>query len=246
MNRWCIIATPRSGSNYLEDMIYQRILNCGDFGMKLGEILHRIIWAYSDTKHKQFRYDSLYNSTERTNFRNDIFSKLESDASAGATVRVFVQEHHALGIDYKEFIEKLKSLNFKFIHLTRNCIDSTISLVMAQQTGLWHRHIYNGKIELIDGNKEYAKNPSLVNIPLLEFGKSYLEIKFHDYYNRNILKDIDYVTVRYENILEDCKTNNIPVTEQVTFKKLHNVNYKDLIVNYEELQNFYGQIINGR
>ena len=246
MDRWCIIATPRSGSNYLEEMLYLNIKDSGKFVMKLGEILHRVIWAYSDSEEEEFRADSLYNSTERINFRNKIFSKLESDTNARATIRLFVQEHHALQIDYKEFIKKLQSLNFKFIHLTRNSVDCAISLAMAENTGVWHRYTDQRNREAIDGNKEYAKNPSPINIPLLEFGKSYLEIKFHDYYNKNILKDIDHITIRYENILEDCKANNIPITEKTTIKKLHNIDYKNLIVNYKELQTFYGQLINER
>ena len=243
-NRWCIIATPRSGSNYLEEMLYLSICKQGNLTMKLGEILHRVIWSYSDSEGSAFKLDSLYDSMVRTNFRNDLLTKLESDTNIGAVVRVFVQAHHLPDIDYKNFIDNLKSLNFNFIHLTRNTSDSAISLSMAQNTGLWHRHI-DGKHEVIDGNQNYANNPTIMNIPIPVVGSNYMDIKLHDYYNSKILKDLEHIIIRYENILEDCKSNNLLIEENTKIKKLYQTDYADLIENYEEIKTFYQNLING-
>jgi len=244
-NRWCILASPRTGSNYLEEMIYGNVAKQGNFSVKLGEMLHRSIWAYSDSEGSGFRLDSDYDSTVRKGFREDLFKKLESDPSMGATLRMFTQTHHMPEMDYKEFVKKLEILNFKFIHLTRNIFDSVISLCMAQNTGVWHRRINVNNDEIIDGNYNYAKNPTEMNIPITVVGANYIDMKLHEYYNNNLLKDLDHVSVKYENILEDCKSNNISVVENTAIKKLYQTDYRDLISNYSELEEFFKHITHG-
>ena len=244
-NRWCIIASPRTGSNYLEEMIQGNIIKQGNFTVKLGEMLHRTIWAYSDSEGSFFRLESDYNSTIRKNFRDDLFKKLEDDPSMGASLRLFIQTHHMPEMDYKEFVKKLETLNFKFIHLTRNIFDSIISLSMAQNTGLWHKRIGPNNNIVIDGNQDYAKNPTTIHIPITVFGSNYIDMKYHDYYNTDLLKDLDYVSVKYENILEDCKSNSISVVEKTSIKKLYQTDYRDLIANYSELEEFFKHIKNG-
>ncbi len=114
---------------------------------------------------------------------------------------------------------------------------------MAQNTGLWHRMTGPNNNEIIDGNQDYAKNPIPIEIPINVFGSNYLDIKFHEYYNNNLLKDLDHTLIRYENILEDCKSNNITVTERCFIKKLYQKDYRELITNYSELEDFYKNLL---
>ena len=245
-NRWCIISSPRSGSNYLEEMIFLRMLPTSSTNtIKLGEILHRIIFSYTDSALNGYRKDSEYNSIERIDFRNTLFSKLENDHNMGAVLRLFMQSHHLPDIDYQAFVNKLKLLNFKFIHLTRELFDSAISLSMANCSSLWHRYSSTTLGEYIEGNKEYARNPKPINIPIYEFSQSYVELLVTGYLNKNILKNLEYTTVRYETILADCEYNNIPIEERTNIKKLHTSNYSTLIENYSELENFYRHMKNG-
>jgi LPS sulfotransferase NodH len=244
-NRWCIISSPRSGSNYLEEMIFLKVSSTGSYTILLGEILHRIIFAYRDSNLMSYKKDSEYNSIERIDFRNTIFSKLENDHNMGAVLRLFVQSHYLPDNDYQALVNKLKLLNFKFIHLTRELFDSAISLSMANLTSLWHRFSSTKLGEYVEGNKEYARNPKSINIPIYEFGKCYVDLSVTDYHNKNILKNLEYTTVRYETILADCKYNNIPIEERTDIKKLYTSNYSTLIENYSELENFYRHMKNG-
>jgi LPS sulfotransferase NodH len=243
-NRWCIIAVPRSGSNYLEEMLYQSILTRqSSLTMRLGEILHKNIWNYNDSNRAGFKLTADYDSIVRQKFRDTLMNDLEADPSIGAVIRVFAQSHHLPDLDYNEFLDKLQSLNFKFIHLTRNTFDSTVSLCMAQATNLWHRSVLASDVETYDGNADYGKNPTAINIPLTVIGANFIDTKLHNYYNKIILKDLDYVTVRYENLLEDCKTNEIPIKETTAIQKLYKQDYSELIENYHEISEFYKVIV---
>jgi LPS sulfotransferase NodH len=245
-NRWCIICVPRSGSNYLEEMLYQSIMSQqSSLVMRLGEILHRIIWNYTDSEDAGFKLTADYNSIVRKKFREDLMENLESDPTTGAVIRLFSQSHHLLDMDYNGFLNKLQSLNFKFIHLTRNPVDSAISLCMAQATNLWHRSIQeNTKVEVIDGNAEYAKNPTKINIPLTVIGANFIDIKLTDYYNKENLKTFEYIKIRYESMLEDCNANKVPIVEKTGIKKLHDQSYSELIENYDEIQQFCEELTN--
>jgi LPS sulfotransferase NodH len=241
-NRWCIVGLPRTGSNYLEEMLFKSIMSQqSTLVVRLGEILHRTIWNYTDSADDGFRLVADHNSNLRKNFKNELINKMKSDPSIGAVVRVFSQTHHNLGIDYKDFLNTLHSLNFKFIHLIRNQFDSVISLSTAQHTNLWHRLIVNNA-EIIDGNHIYAKNPTKINIPISLIATNFVEIKLHDYYNKENLKDFEYTGIRYENMLEDCRTNNVPIQEQTEIKKLYDQSYSELIENYDEIERFYKEL----
>jgi len=243
-NRWCIIAHPRTGSNYLEDMLFWNMHNQKKFTIRLGELMHRTIWSYADSTGYRFKKDVLYNTDVRKNFTQDLFSRLSINSEFGAVLRFFVQTHYMPDIDYKQVIDQLKSLNFKFIHLTRNMFDSTISLSMAQHTDVWHRREKNNK-EVIDGNAEYATAPSIIELPLSLFGKTYMDLQFHQHYTAQLLKDLDYTTIRYENMIGDSIINSIPLDVNSKVKKTYGIAYKDIISNYKELETFYGQLSNG-
>lgn len=242
-NRWCIIASPRTGSNYLEEMIYLNLCQQDMHVMRLGEILHRTIWAYADSDSAVFRLEALYNSKLRTDFRIDLFEKLKNNPENGAVMRLFVQTHHLPDMDYKEFVDSLVKLGFKFINLTRDIFDSSISLSMAQNAIVWHRKVYeNNRVE-IDGDKAYANNPSAMDISLSILGANYMDITYNKFFNNKILSNIDHAIVRYESILEDCKINNIPIEEKTNIKKLYDKNYSELVTNYSELKHFYQSML---
>jgi len=212
--------------------------------MILGELMHQSIWSYSDSTGVHFKKDVLYNSDIRKKFTQQIFNRLENNTEIGAVLRLFIQTHHISDLNYKDLINQLKFLNFKFIHLTRNIFNSTISLSMAQHTNLWHRRI-KGEKEVIIGNIEYATSPTVVHLPLTLFGSTYMDLKYHHYYTSQLLQDLEYATISYENMIQDITSNDIPIEIDSTVKKTHNIEYKDIISNYKELQHFYGQLING-
>jgi hypothetical protein len=207
--------------------------------MRLGEILHRTIWGYSDSDSAAFRLEALYNSKLRTDFRKDLLEKLKNNPESGAVMRLFVQSHHLPDMDYKDFVDNLVTLGFKFINLTRDTFDSSVSLSMAQNTIVWHKKVYKNNLVEIDGDKAYASNPVAKDISISILGANYMDITYNKFYNKKILDNIDHVTVRYENILEDCKINNLPIEEKTNIKKLYDKDYSELITNYSELKHFY-------
>ena len=243
-NRWCIVTTLRSGSNYLADILQENLLKDCSYVMHLGELCLPNNWGYQDSQNSELINFGRHDSVERIEFTNLLFDKLENDSKIGAVMR-YLPPIQSFELEHIHILKKLQSLNFKFIKLNRNIFDKTISLSFASCVNLWHRiKTENGDVITGDGNSTYIDNIVPIDIPLLTFAYRFGEQKLQEYYGEMYLKNIEYITMTYETLHDDCQLNNINSQIFTPQQKLYDKPYESLISNYSAITEFYKRITN--
>jgi len=63
-------------------------------------------------------------------------------------------------------------------------------------------------------------------------------------YRRKLFLNYEYITINYENLIEDCQIKDIPIRlKSDDILKTWNVDYKDIVTNINELQIIYDSFI---
>jgi hypothetical protein len=245
VNRWCILGSPRTGSNRLEEAIFLKmpiIHNAKKIMLK--EFLQHDTQWYVDNTGKDEIYNLKNNDDFRVNFRNEMNLIMETQPEVGFVMRIFFEPWFGADINYIEFLKTLETYNFKFIKLNRNLFDKILSLTVAEYTNLWQRTLNNG-IEgfSINGEHREANKNTKITIPMAKFARSYYYYtKMYDYYLDLYSKHISYYDINYETMEEDCKKLNIPFSDKNTFLKTYTDDYSEIIANYQELKNYFEEL----
>lgn len=240
-HRWCIMASPRSGSNYLEELIFRnnlkKVTSNLDPSISLSEYLHHIWYSYHDSNNLVQNGKELFNSDFRIKFRNNINYIIENKSNP-IVMRIFPQLWHKNEINLDDFFSFLQNNGFKFVYLRRNIKDRLISLTVAQYTDTWNRRIIKGKSFIINGeNTVSLSQDNKIIIDLNTVAKNYYDTRMTDYYLNTFNKKFSGNTINYETINNDCKKIGI-IVRDTYIKKLYDVNYSDLIDNYQEVVDF--------
>jgi hypothetical protein len=244
-HRWCIISGPRSGTNWLEDLIWTHFHKITRFSVKLGEI----ILPSSGYKHPiTLGKSKIIIRTDNTRIgtpkepqqflQNQTDLILESNINQPAVMRVFCQTWIYSKDDYLDFFQKIQNCGFQFISLDRNLFDRAISWSMMEHTGFVHRY-KSSESDIYTAFTDRVK-------PEISTEKIKIDVdKFVEYYklckiDTKERQDIEYMLpirrVSYESLIQDCVDNNIPISvPDITIKKLYDEDYKDTIENYQEL-----------
>jgi len=229
--RWCIFSSPRSGSNLLEEKIFNHInkLNPGTSSMMLGEFLH---WewytSYDNTGNHGVGNSPFYTDIRKKN--RDIILNIITTQNNPMTMRIFPQHWHKEYFNLNDFCVMLQENGFKFLHLRRNFKDRLISLCVAQETNNWHRRSDN--IVMPENNK--------VTIDLELLGKNYYEIRMTDFYLERLMKIFPGEIINYESFDTDCKNIGILETNCIN-RKLYDTDYSNLINNFDEVNQFISE-----
>jgi hypothetical protein len=138
--------------------------------------------------------------------------------------------------DYTPIIKILDQCNFKFIVLERNLFDRVLSSCIANITKLAHRW------------KNQSDLPSADSLGSISIDREvWIDTLFKEYqtteYRKSLLSNYNCLTVRYENLIEDCRINNIPIIDDDPIAKTWNVEYKDVVNNITKLQEIYESFI---
>ena len=237
------MASPRSGSNYLEELIFRMISTNAkqkDPSIGLGEYLHDN-WHSFYTSTGQSDYSNHdFNSDFRIKFRDNINNIIEYKPTP-MVMRIFPQVWHKNKIDLDEFFSFLNKNNFKFVYLRRNFIDRLISLSVAKTTCVWNKRIYkdNRTTFGVDGvNTISISQKNKITINLETIARDYYDTKMNDFYLESFFKKFPGEIVNYETIIYDCTKLRIPI-RVTTVKKLYDdILYSDLIDNYQEVLDF--------
>jgi hypothetical protein len=230
--RYCIMTSPRSGSNLLEDEIFKMIAKSATTeipAIRLGEFLHYSIHGYFDSNGKNFLTTSEFNSEIRKDFRKEMVDIVENGDNP-MTVRIFPQPWHDLDYVY-DLLTILKNNGFKFIYLRRNLIDRVISLAVAQKTNFWQQHKYykqrNNQIIISENNK--------LSLSEVEVQTEISELRGVDLLTSFLFNDFSGEIINYENFKLDCERIGIQISDIPDYKKTYDVEYKHLIENYDEV-----------
>jgi len=233
VNRWIIVGEPRCGSHWLQSKLTPRT--------GLDEIINYDM--YSNTNH-DFIFDE-----------NNFIGRINRTTADPLTQKEFLQKRinqikrinplqHIKGIlfcnihqiDYTEFIKTLDECRFKFIMLEKNLFDRALSHCIVTITKLAHRWKIQTELPPADSLDK-------ITIDL----KVWIEALFREYqateYRKSLFSNYKFITVRYENLIEDCQTNNIPIHQGDDIYKTWSTDYKDIVTNIDELRQLYDSFI---
>ena len=254
-SRWCIIAGARSGSTWLEEMIYNSFIK--DFGIKLGEPLAHSADYFKSSGHDHtvILHDTGFlrlgrlqnkifaNKTEYLDYLIDTFK--QGSPVQNIVLKVFPQDWKYSEEDYIRFLTVLQDLGFKFINLHRKITDRAISWQIMEQSKIVHR--WN------DGNKLFFSTHSGIDNNVKDLSTNSITLDpriFIDYMNLTYAEDkliskvsaqFNGITVNYETLVQDCINNSIPIETTTKVQKLYLTAYKDSIVNYNEIVDITNQ-----
>lgn len=247
--RWCIIAGPRSGSTWLENMIFKKIKSLDSRTEMLTEVLepslnlNYIIDDYKNLKINGCNKNPLIIS-ELIDDRIKLIQNVRDDQPM--TMRIFPKNEIYSESKFWFFLYLLKQKNFNFVSLNRDLFDRSISLYMMYETKIIHRWgdtkystiNSNGESDLFLFEKEAIK-PKIIKINIDKF-KDILESEYITEKNiTNINLLLECKTVEYKNLIENSKNNDIPININVNIRTTYDIEYKDIIENYDEVLSMY-------
>jgi hypothetical protein len=247
-NRWCIIAGARSGSTWLENLIFESLPK-NKKPLRLNEyILSPFLTTFSKDENNYVCENNvlmlpLTNDETAQIIQDRIDTISTANIEQPLTMRVFIRPNQTLNLDYNMFFNKLADINFKFVTLYRNIFDKSLSLYFMENTGIVHRWGNNKETyhyDTMQGNKKPSDISKLE--PLTVNMSNWLRNLYNSYTDEVLRKKmtskLDCPTVRYETLIDDCYANNIPIgpTEII---KTYELPYKDYILNYDELVQAY-------
>ena len=248
-NRWCIVAGARSGSTWLEEMIYNAFEK-KNYQMKLGEPLEQSEHYFKSSGHnhtvalndagylelQRIQNITFNNVTEYVDYLIDTFSK--ADQTQDVVLKVFPQDWKLPKEEYVKFLSALTQLGFKFINLNRTIIDRAISWQIMQERKVVHRWKQQDLnfFSTINGNARITEpEPNSIVLDVKTF-YDYMNLTLsEDNFKNEILKNFKHVDVYYSTLVDDCNRNNIPINQETHVQKLYTTEYKELISNYGEI-----------
>lgn len=236
-SRWCIVAGPRTGSTYFEDMVYRQLRDSyPEFNtLTLNEWLDW--WWYqeitSDGNVLPAKYLP-YDNPERKIHIDKAISIFQT-TNRPVTLRIFPRSWHSQHIDLVEVFNMLLRNGFKFIYLKRNFIDQLLSYLVAQQTKIWHNkstgYRYTGENPINIPKPENKLVIELDNIP-----RHWFDLKTTCYLQNKYQKIISGETVNYETLAQDAIKLGIHTGSTTIYRKTFLDNsYSDIIENYNEV-----------
>ena len=247
-NRWCIIAGARSGSTWLENLIFESFSKHTN-PIRLSEyLLSPFLNTFLKDENnwiceKNIPIFPLTNDETAQIIQDRIETICTSTIEQSVVMRVFIRPDQTPGIDYDVFFKKLADSNFKFVTLYRDIFDKSLSLYFMENTGVVHRW-GNSKETYYYNTTHGQKKPSDVSElkPLTVNIGHWLRNLYNSYIDEMLRKKmtakLDCPTVRYEILIDDCYANNIPIGP-TEIMKTYEFSYKDYILNYDELVQAY-------
>jgi organic radical activating enzyme len=252
MNRWCIIAGARSGSTWLEEMIWLGFPK-GHYYMKLGEPLEHSAAYISSSKHNVgVRLNEAgYVTVGKSNTDDVAISKEEhykktyntiaaGDRKQPVVMKIFCQDWKYSEAEYTQFLGMLQRVGYKFISLERNIVDRAISWWVMEHTKKVHRWRQGEKLvySTPESFDEQGYPSDKITIDTRTWSDYYALTAKEDSAKSRILQKFNHVTVNYETLIDDCLKNNIPIWQYTSIQKTYDQEYKYMISNYDELENF--------
>jgi hypothetical protein len=254
-NRYCIIAGARSGSTWLEEMIYNGFNT--SYRIKLGEPLEHSADYFKSSGHNHtvvlhdtgfLRLSRLQNKIfeHKIEYLDYLIDTIKSgNPRQDIVLKVFPQDWKYSEEDYIKFLTVLQDLGFQFINLHRKVTDRAISWQIMEQSKIVHRwddghKLFFSKHGGIDNNVKDLASKSIILDPKV----------FIDYMNLTNAEDnlisrvstqFNGINVNYETLVEDCIANSIPITTLTKVQKLYATPYKDSILNYNEIVSITNQ-----
>jgi hypothetical protein len=243
-NRWCIIAGPRSGSTWFENMIHAKLYTEDKNVGMLFECFHPLVASMMpiESVNNRLRISSTkktepITTEEKISFLDNTLNLiLAADPAQPLTMRLFPQPWIFEDYQYYKIIETLKTANFNFVVLNRKIFDRAISRYYLDTTGKAHRYKYDKKDIIAQwGNVSDFEDIQQNTVDVNKFLELYRSCIREDDLVKQINQKFNFPVVEYETLISDCHRLDIPITEKVPMHRLYDTKYEDAIINFNEL-----------
>lgn len=243
MTRWCIITGPRSGSVYVEQLLYFPMSS-----MESARMLGEFLAPNLDYSHKQYGLDANLNITaidmdrpmdvnasSMEDFYQGRISMIgSSNTNQPLTMRVFCQSYIFPMRKYLNFFRILRDRNFRFISLRRDLLDRAISFYFMLNHGRIHRFEIDGH-EFVTKNMSGDQPLSPVVVDVEKFMTLYRQVVDDDRIRQFATNMLRCPVVNYETAVQDLENLGIPTARRVDTKRTYDEDYRSMMLNYQEI-----------
>jgi hypothetical protein len=247
MNRFCIITGPRSGSTWLELMIYEALKNKYNNTVRLGEFFNPGLQEHENyTSINGLIEQSATKSITSDFFKIRLNLLLDNSHSQPAVLRYFPQSYY-YNYNYTDLLNRIIDVNFRCITLYRNVLERALSWCLMETTKYIHK--FSDRYTINDNNvirsvKDLVEKAVYIDV-------KHFEVKLNqcieDHSNIVALQKIsDAVILNYDTLINDCIINNIPIKEDIYIHKLRTTPNDKIISNYDELIKIYETYTNSQ
>jgi hypothetical protein len=237
-----VLSIPRTGSTWLTNGIgntYHRFanyVNLHEFFTPFTRINSR--YNLDDNNFiKEFVETEPYeilNPTDFINSRMDIL--LNGNINQPLVLKYMYWTRNFNETNDLNNLQKIQNHKIIIVNLVRDEFESALSSIMAQITGINHRW-QNTKGEYWStSNGEKTKiDISSINVCALDFQATYFQMKQANIEKQKIADLLGCTTVNYNNLRFDCIDKKIPFQNFTHSRKLYDIEYSEIIKNYDEL-----------
>jgi len=261
--RWCIIGGQRSGSTWLEDVIYNSLRK--DFtyysvvdnvdkiskGLRLyefmnSEVVSKDILNYQlDVDHNIVLDSSSFPVRSKEEFINSRLNLIYNVNDIQSLIMRVLPQSKNQDFNYVDFFKNLKDQKFNLIFLRRNPLERSLSWYLMDKTKVMHKFLSddpNAPVEyysITSGESRSLNSISTTDPTIIDISvwRTYLEMCIDDdVFIESITSNLDCKIVNYENLEKECRENNIPIRlDNSSVIKLHDKKYEEFLTNYDEV-----------
>ena len=245
MNRYCIFAIPRSGSNWLAASIGQVYHTLPNY-VYLGEFFtfHKVNEDYKLNKNNNIIQFINDNRLDDPNFMEEFKQRrlkilLEGNINQPLVLKNMYWKYPRTTHNYLKNLKKIQDHNIKILNLNRDPFDCAISIMVSDITGISHRYEIEPNNPILSSNNiqtelDVPKEGSIF-IDKLEFKMTYNRYMTAHKEKQKIADKLKLINIEYETLIADCFRNRIQVKINSVCKKLYDMDYSKIIQNYDDL-----------
>jgi hypothetical protein len=246
--RYCVLSIPRTGSSWLLNGIAFNLYNVKNF-INLDEFFTPFV----DDKHYEvnatglicaFKEEKTIIEISKNDFINSRLDILSRGSKNQSVIIKYMYWPNQVTDDI-EHLKKIKEYGFKIVNINRDPFDSTISLLVAIDTGVAHHWNTNNEYwySTINGKQKNIIAPN-ITLDTYKFEVLYTEFLLAYDTKQKMAEEIDCVTVNYQTLKSDCTSNMIPFNSTPGLLKLYDLPYSSMITNYDQLLTIKSKIDN--
>jgi hypothetical protein len=252
-NRYCVLSIPRTGSTWLTEGIYGALCSTNSNVMNLGEFFtlpsnlgsSAIRTKYNVDEQgllkKQIQSTPCLENLEKaleTFIDGRLLTLLNADKNQSVVFKYMYWTRPDERINDLENLKKIKNHGFTIVNINRDPFESAISFLVGKKTNFWI------KSTLWSNKNIKPMTKSSITLSSEDFKSTYETFLNMTEEKQKISDELNCVSVNYESLKDDCYSNQIPFKEENTCKKVYNIDYCDIITNYDDLVKIKEQMSN--
>jgi hypothetical protein len=248
MNRYCVLAIPRTGSTWLLEGInytnfrFKDRINLSEFFTHYSLLTSR----YELDKNSIIRHINEKNYVRalgRTDFINSRLSiLLNGDANQPLVLKYMYWSGNNIEISDLDILAKIQNHNIRIINLNRDPFESAVSFIVAEHTKIWARNIDStGQYWVInDNNSNIGNKVPFINIDKFKVSDLQFKNLYYDFIKmkkekQEIADKLNCSNVDYNSLELDCIKNMIPIKISTKSIKIYDTEYSNIIENFDQL-----------